>query len=317
MPPPNAETLLNRFVVKAKFRHMQVLVKLTELGSMRRTAQAVNMTQPAVSQLVAEMERLLETQLFFRHARGVAPTDATRDLLPVAQRILGALEDGSEAVANRLMETGGVVRIAASPAAIGGLIHGALGDFAERHGEIQVHVSESAGSDPLSAIADGSADIVGTREPAAIPEGWVFEHCLDDKLIAVCGEAHLLANSADISPEALGQSRWLLNRVGSVARNRFEELANRHDWPASARCQLVMHIPALTRELLLTGRYLAILPRSVALPWLGTGAIRELDTDVTADLRPLGLLWREKRAGDATTRLVRHLLAHAGIRTAR
>ena len=45
---PSADTLLNRFTVKVKFRHMQVLVKLAEVGSMRRAAQAVNMTQPAI-----------------------------------------------------------------------------------------------------------------------------------------------------------------------------------------------------------------------------------------------------------------------------
>lgn len=67
--PPSANTLLNRFVVKAKFRHMQVLIKLAEVGSMRKTADAVNMTQPAISQLVQELEKLLETDLFFRHAK--------------------------------------------------------------------------------------------------------------------------------------------------------------------------------------------------------------------------------------------------------
>ncbi len=310
MPPTSASTLLNRFTIKAKFRHMQVLVKLAELGSMRRVAQAVNMTQPAVSQLVAEMERLLETELFFRHARGVEPTETARDLLPVARRILEALQDGSEAVANRLLEQGGIVRISASPAALGGLIHGTLHAFAEAHPDIQVHISGADGNEALGGIIEASADIIFTREPPVIPKGWVFERCLDDRLIVACGNRHHLANRTKlVSRRELGQCRWLLNRVGSVARNRFEESFEAGGWPQSSRCQIIAHIPALTKEMLSTGNYLAILPRSVALPWLGSGDIKELKTEMDAPLAPLGFLWRGERAGSATGVFAAHIRA--------
>lgn len=312
MPPPTADTLLNRFVLKAKFRHMQVLIRLTELGSMRRTALAVNMTQPAVSQLVAELEKLLETQLFFRHARGVAPTEATKDLIPVAQRILDALGEGSEAIANRLVENEGVVRVASSPAAAGGLLHGAMGPFAEANPGILVHIVETSGTDPLGSLAGSAADIVCNREPNVIPKGWVFDTCCEDSLIAVCGEGHPLANRSGITAEELGACKWLLNRVGSVARSRFEDLARKHDWPSSARCQVIMHIPFLTYEMLRSDAYLAILPRSVAAPWLEDGSVREVDADIAIPLAPLGILWREQNAGEAATRLANHLKAHAG-----
>lgn len=305
--PPSASTLLNRFTVRAKFRHMQVLVKLSELGSMRRAAQAVNMTQPAISQLVSELEKLLETELFFRHARGVEPTEATKELLPIAHRILGALEDGAETVASRLQEQGGVVRVSASPAALGGMIHGRLDAFAQRYPHIQVHFNQVNDTDPLSKIAEDRADIVCSRRPPVIPEGWSFETCLEDRLVVVSGQAHPLVGQDEVTPEDLGAAKWLLNRVGSVARDRFEELSARHSWPQSARCQIVMHIPQLTKEMLLTGQYLAILPRSVALPWLAAGDIHELRAGISAPLAPLGFLWRKERAGSATSAFAAHL----------
>ena len=305
--PPSASTLLNRLVVKSKFRHMQVLVKLAELGSMRRAAKAVNMTQPAISQLVSEMERLLETDLFFRHARGVEPTEATRDLLPVARRILQSLEDGVETVANRLHEQGGVVRISASPAALGGMIHGLLDDFATAHPDIQVHISQTGDGDPLGGISEDSADIVCTRRPSVVPEGWTFERCLDDALVAVAGHTHPLSRLPAVGPEDLASSKWLLNRVGSVARNRFEDLSAAGGWTQSTRCQVVMHIPELTKEMLLTGKYLAVLPRSVALPWLDTGLVKELNTEINMPLAPLGFLWRAGGAGSATATFAAHL----------
>lgn len=298
--PPNANTLLNRFVVKAKFRHMQVLVKLAEIGSMRRAAEAVHMTQPAISQLVAELEKLLETDLFFRHAKGVEPTEATKELLPIAHRILGALEDGAENIANRLQQQGGVVRVMASPAGRGGLIHGRLHGFATRYPEVQVHLNRLLDTDPLGGIVDGSADIVCTREPKIVPEGWVFERCLDDALIVVCGPTHPFATLDDIAPEKLGQTKWLLNRVGSVARNWFEGMAEKHHWPQESRCQVIMHVPELTCEMLETGHYLAILPQSVARPWLKAQKVVQLRAVAPSPLPPLGFLWAKDRAGPAT-----------------
>lgn len=307
--PVSAETLLNRFTTKAKFRHMLVMIKLSELGSMRRAALAVNMTQPAISQLVSELERLLETELFFRHARGVEPTSATRDLLPVARRILEALKDGAETLANHLLEYDGVVRVSATPAALGGIIHGKLDGFVESYPNVQVSIFQIGAADPLTDVTESSADIIFLREPAVIPKGWDFEYCLSDTLTAICGYNHPFADKEEVSIEELGTGKWLMNRVGSVARRRFEAIAEQHDWPKSAACHVIMHIPELTKDMLLTGKYLAIAPRSVALPWLNSGQVVELQTEIDEPLPPLGFLWQKEQAGTATTVLAEYLLS--------
>ena len=56
-----------------------------------------------------------------------------------------------------------------------------------------------------------------------------------------------------------------------------------------------MHIPELTRGQLLEGNHLAILPRSVAVPWLAEGTMTELKTDMTCRLAPLGIVRRVPR----------------------
>ncbi len=307
MPAPDANILMNRLLLKGKVRHMLVLVRLIELGSMRRTATALNMAQPAVTQIVAEMEALLETELFFRHARGVEPTEAAKDLLPVAHRILDALRDGAEAVANRLHNHGGLVRISSSPAALGGMLHGRLDDFARRYPDIQVVIVEASSTTPLHGISDGTADIICTREPEVIPEGWEFQRCVEDALVVFCGKTHPLAEVKHPTLAQLGTGKWLMNHVGSVARNRFEEVFVKAGWPQSVRCQIVMHIPKLTREMLESGRYLAILPRSVAASWLGEGSVCELKSDINTPLAPLGYLWRGKKAGTAVSVFARFL----------
>jgi len=293
---PSASTLLNRLSAKAKFRHMLVLIKLAELGSMRRAALAVNMTQPAVSQMVAELETLLETPLFFRHARGVRPNDVTTALLPVARRILQSVEDCAEAVAGTLRQQTGVVRVSASPAAMNGILEPSVIGFAKSHPDTQLHVFEELAGDPLAAITNGSADIVVTREPAVVPKGWVFQPVLMDELIIVCRDQHPLATADNCKPSELADQIWLSNRVGSVARQRLEELAFEHGWPEENRCGVIVHIPEMTRKLLMESDYLVVVPKSVARPWLDSGDLVQIQPRLTTSLSPLGFVMPEQGA---------------------
>jgi len=50
--------------MRGKFRHIQVLLKLAELGSIQRTAESIGITQSAVTQTLAYLEEMLETPLF-------------------------------------------------------------------------------------------------------------------------------------------------------------------------------------------------------------------------------------------------------------
>jgi DNA-binding transcriptional LysR family regulator len=59
--------------------------------------------------------------------------------------------------------------------------------------------------------------------------------------------------------------------------------------------------------MLKTGKYLAVVPRSVALPWLASSEVIELKTQMNAPLPPLGFLWAPDQAGPATTSFVTFL----------
>ena len=109
-----ATSLLHRLLARGKFRHVQVLLLLAELGSVQRTADAIRMTQSSVTQTLAYLEGLLEVRLFERHARGVRPTAACRDLLPVARQLMLGVAVGAQIVAARQQQGEGVVRVIAS-----------------------------------------------------------------------------------------------------------------------------------------------------------------------------------------------------------
>ena len=70
-------------------RHLRAVVKIAEQGTMNAAAQAVNLTQPAITQALHRIEALLDVELFERRHDGMVPTAAAEVFVP---RVRAALE---------------------------------------------------------------------------------------------------------------------------------------------------------------------------------------------------------------------------------
>ncbi|MFY9510965.1 MAG: LysR family transcriptional regulator [Rubrivivax sp.] len=305
--PFTTSTLLNRLLARGKFRHVQVLLKLAELGSVQRTADAIGMTQSSVTQTLAYLERLLELPLFDRHARGVRPTAACRDLLPVARQLLLGLTEGAEVVVARQRRGQGVVRLATSVAALNGLLLETLPRFAERHPQIELHLSEAEGDDQLLAITRQELDLVACRRPPVVPEGWVFTPLLDDRFAVLCGGSHAAARVRRWTWDKLAAQTWLLPPAGTAARERFDELAAGFPQPPATH-PLVTRSPSALVWMLLHEALLAFLPRNVVRPHVESGQIVELDVQPGSPIEPLGLLRPAAGVSEAAELLCGELL---------
>lgn len=286
---PTASALLNRLLSRGKFRHLQVLLKLAELGSVQRTADAIGMTQSSVTQTLAYLERLLEAPLFHRHSRGVRPTSACMDLLPVARHVMIGVAEGAEILAARHLEGRQSVRLAASAAAINGLLVQLLPHFHERHPGIEVLLREAEGSDQLLAIARGEVDLVACRRPPIVPEGWTFLALREDHLVVVCDAEHPLARARRIDWARLGGHAWLLPGAGTTARERFDALAGRLDAPVRTY-PLVTRAVAAMVWMLRQQHLLTLLPVSVVRHLVDAGELKVLPVNDAGVLEPLGLL---------------------------
>lgn len=299
---PTASALLNRLLARGKFRHVQVILKLAELGSVQRTADAIGMTQSSVTQTLAYIERLLETPLFHRHARGVRPTPAGLGLLPVARQLLQGVTAGAEAIAAQHRQGQGVVRLVASASAINGMLTTALPQFGLRAPSIEVHLREAEGEDQLLAIARSEVDLVACRQPATVPEAWRFVPLMEDELAVVCAAGHPLARRRKIDEADWAKQLWVLAPAGAVARERFDEFA------AAFASPLRTH-PLVTRNLTLLvhlmhrQQALSMLPLSFVRHLVEGRELAQVKTPEPMPMRPLGLLQPALAVSDAAARL--------------
>ena len=305
-----ASTLFNRLLVRGKFRHIQILLKLAELGSVQKTADAIGLTQSSVTQALAYLEALLETQLFTRHARGVRPTATCMDLLPVARQVMQGLVEGAEVISAGHRDGRGVVRFVTSAGALN-MLTNALLQFSERVPSIEVHVREAEGEDQLLAIARQEADLVACRRPSVIPEGWQFLSLLDDEVVIVCSADHPLARRRRFDEAALAAQLWVMLPSGMAPRLRFDEFVS--SLPAMPRT-----LPLITRNgpllvrLLQQRKALTMLPLSFVRDYVEQGQLAVLRVPDAHPMLPMGLLHQQAGMGDATAELF-NFLSHTSI----
>ncbi len=286
-------------MARARFRHFEVLVRLTELGSVKRTADSIGMTQPGVTQLLADLEELLEVKLFHRHARGVMPTQACQDLLPMARQCLLGLSTSAEAIADRSTLGQGVVRIKASTAGINGLLVEALPALNEKFPGIQLHIHEAELNEQFASISNGDMELGVCRQPAQCPAGWQFQALMADEFVVVCNTTHRLATKSKVTWKDLSQETWVLSPIGSAAREKFEALSELHKFTPNT-CHVITRVSSMTWAMMQQRPLLTLVPASVFQQLKNAKQLTTLQLKEKLPFDPLGLLLPEKDISIAT-----------------
>lgn len=310
LPAPPASVLRARLMARVRLRHLQVLLRVAELGSLHKAAVDVGLTQPAVSQQLAELERLLEARLFVRLRSGVEPTALCRALLPVVRRLLRAVDEAAETTAAVGAHAAGVVRVVASGSAVASLLSQVLPMFTQNHPDVVVHVREAEPSQLASLVALGEADAVVCREPSTTLQGWRFTPLQDDRLMVVARAGHPLARKRLVSRLELASAEWLALPIDSNARAAFESLFAGAALPPQR--QVTTRTPAILWAMVQAHPLLALVPASLARQFLDAGIFKEVSTGLRLPLLPIGMLLPLQESGAAAQRLAEALLRSFG-----
>lgn len=137
-------------------REVACFVRVAEHLSFSRAAAALGMTQPAVSQAVARLERTLGLRLFDRTSREVALSDAGKVLLPYAQAMLEHAAAFATEAARLAEPVGRPIRLAYCPL-VGGLAARVARRLADRSPAIDVELRRAGWGAATADLAQGGA----------------------------------------------------------------------------------------------------------------------------------------------------------------
>lgn len=238
-------------------RHLEIFRTVCHLESVTRAAEALNMTQPAVSIAIRELEAFYQTRLFERMNRRIYLTEPGRILWQYAENLLSQFGDSVDALRGRHFSQRCTL--------------GVNGTFGEtRLSGLLERIQDAQPELDLRVIVDNSQVIerrlmhnevdLAILDELSHPQSlktWVLYR----ERMVIVGRPDMLSTDG-ITVEALSRQRLLLREPGSGSRKCVEAVFQRHGCPVSpvAECSNTLTLAALAEA----GFGLTLLPESVA-----------------------------------------------------
>ncbi|GGF22322.1 LysR family transcriptional regulator [Aliidongia dinghuensis] len=201
---------------------LRVFVAVAERQHVTRAAEALNLAQSAVSTAIAALEGRHGAKLFHRVGRGIELTEAGSLFLAEARAVLARAE-AAELV---LAELGGLKRgtlvVEASQTIASFWLPRHLVAFRRAHPGIDIRLTIGNTAQVATAVRSGAAEL-GFVEGSVDDPALLSRPVARDQLIIVVGPEHPWAGRADVTPEQLFESDWVLREAGSGTRAVFEQ----------------------------------------------------------------------------------------------
>jgi DNA-binding transcriptional LysR family regulator len=294
-----------------KLRHLQLLVALDDLRSASRVAAHLNVTQPAVSKMLAAIESGVGSALFERTARGIEPTAYGACLVRYAREILDSLGQAHAELQD--IGEGRLARVSLGvlPSTAVALIPELVATLEERTESVAVSVREGTMETLLPALRTGELDMVLGFLPAKpLALEYAREHLYDDPTVTVVRPQHPLSTLAGLTWEHLSGYPMILPPKGSLVRSAID------NFMAERR----VHVPRRHLESVSTLTNLGVLQRtdsvgffqrSLARHFAQQGALRELPLELPAVSMGVGVIWMADRRPTAEAQRVKDIMRAA------
>lgn len=274
--------------------NLRVLKTVIEVGTMGKAARLLATSQPAVSRAISELEQAFGVRLLDRNAKGVEPTAYGRALFKRGTAVFDELRQGIRDIQALSDPTAGDLTIGASIAIAEGFVCSIITRLLQRYPRLrfQVHATDTATSyqDLLTRKVDLA--IVHLIHPPS-QELMNVEVLLQDPHVVIAGADNPLTRRRRITLAQLTDEPWVFplsdQPYGSVVEEAFltQGLAVP---PAVVNSTL-----PLRTSLLMTGRYLSMVPRVVAQFPPKNRLLKVLPVSLPGTARPLALLTLKNR----------------------
>ena len=172
--------------MSVKLELYRVFKEVAEVGNITAAAQALYISQSAVSQSIKQLERDLQTRLFARNSRGVTLTAEGQMLYEYVRSAMGLLETGEEKLSQTRELQMGQLTIGASDTVTSQFLLPYLDTFHKRHPAIHIQIVSGRSHKVLGLLRSGKVDIAFASTPAD-DAGLRIYPCFDTHAIFVAG----------------------------------------------------------------------------------------------------------------------------------
>jgi DNA-binding transcriptional LysR family regulator len=205
------------------FSELSAFIAVAESGSFSLAAEALHLTQPAVSKRVAVLEDELGAALFDRSGRGVRLTRAGEVLLPRARRLLQELADSRLAVINLAGTVGGRLSIGTSHHIGLHRLPPVLKAFRRRYPDVELDIHFQSSEAACQAVARRDLELAVVTLPETASPPLRLQPIWDDPLTVVVAEDDPLAGRRSVKPETLAGQPAIFPSGDTATRALIDE----------------------------------------------------------------------------------------------
>ncbi len=255
-------------------RQLEVFVHAAAGGSLSAAAARLHLTQPAASMALAEMERLLGTQVFERVRGGLRLTPRGRELLPLAQELLERHAEFARAATDQGDTLAGELRIGTSNTVGNYRVGELLGAFVRAQPQVAIRLRVANTEAIAQAVLDHGLDVGCVEGPVIHPDLQV-RPWREDALVVCAAPAHPLAKRRSLKPDDFRDARWVLREPGSATRALGEQVLAQLPPP---RSRLQLNQTEAIKQAVVAGLGIALLPEVAVSDAAAAGRIAVLRT---------------------------------------
>ena len=282
---------LRKLLRRVKLRDLETLSSVVRAGGMRRAAEQLHLSQPAVSKAIAELEAAVGFSLLDRSRRGIEVTVYGRALIERATAMFDQLQQAMREL-QRLAEPGsGEIRLACSETINAGLVAAAIERMSRHYPRVCFRVD--SGDTPVLLshfLLERVSDFVITRPyGAAIDPNIRTEPLFREQLQVVVGRNSSWARRRKLTLAELAGERWILSSNEATGDSPVVE-AFRDAGLALPACSLLTGSLNVRYTLLATGRFVTVMPRSLLRYAAARSALKVLPIELGRWLMPTMVL---------------------------
>ena len=228
-------------------RHFQIFTTVCDTMNMTAAANQLYMSQSAVSQAIAELERHYDVCLFERLSRKLYLTEAGETLMGYARHIIRMNLDAENEM--RILNQSGKVRVGTSVTIGACVLPSLAAALMQKYPKLSFEVTEDNTVHIEQLILQDKLDI-GLVEGEIQAPDIICRSFAEDTLVLICGKNHPFVSHSSIAPHALEQENFILREIGSGTRKTFEEVMKEHglSWTSTWTCNNADTIKAAVAE---------------------------------------------------------------------
>lgn len=225
-------------------KEIDVFVKIIDHGSFKGAAEALHLTQSAMTQRLKKLEDALGVRLIERTTRSVSPTVVGRSFLPVARRMLLQFDQSMTDLMEIVDGSAGHVTVASLNSVAAYILPDAIKRFGAENPQIGVRIIDDAAHEVAGHVRRGEAELGLDMLTAGADPDLIGTPVLDDPYALICPPDHPYAGRAEVAWAELNDTAVIMYGARSGTKQLLLSLSGKEAQSGASRFE-VQHLSTL------------------------------------------------------------------------